>query len=153
VKWLTTSIFPRIREQLPEVELLIVGSNPTDEIRSIKSDGVKVLGFVDNLDELLSRTRVFFAPLRFGAGVKGKIGQAMSHGVPVVTTTIGAEGMGLTDGVTGFVSDNAASFATAVARLYLDRDLWNTVSTQSRSYIRSIMSVDVASSNLEKILH
>ena len=80
-------------------------------------------------------SRVFVSPLRYGAGMKGKIGQAMAFGLPVVTTSVGAEGMRLLDGETALVADDPASFAAAVVRLYRDDQLWRRLSENGRGHV------------------
>ncbi|KAL6078233.1 Glycosyltransferase [Balamuthia mandrillaris] len=85
---------------------------------STRKDGYALLGFVEDTDPLYDRARLSIAPLRFGAGVKGKVSQSMAKGVPVVTTSIGAEGMGLVDGEDVLIADTAEGFADKVCRLH-----------------------------------
>ena len=82
-----------MREQLPEVTFTIAGSNPSQEILALQNEGLRVTGYVPDLRPLFEKSRVFVAPLRYGAGVKGKIVTSMMYGVPVVTTSIGNEGL------------------------------------------------------------
>ena len=91
-----------------------------------------ITGYVADLNQYFDQARVFIAPLRFGAGMKGKIGMAMSLGLPIVTTTIGAEGMGLVDGVHALVADDPKNFADAIKLLQSDDRLWNELSSQAR---------------------
>ena len=128
-------IFPRVREELPGVELRVAGDRVTEEIRAYARDGVRVLGYVPDLGPLLADARVFVAPLRFGAGVKGKIGESLAHGLPLVTTSIGAEGMGLTSGEHALIEDSPAEFAAAVARLYRERELWQRLADGGRRHV------------------
>lgn len=128
VKFFITKIMPRLREKMPEVRLHVVGSNPPDEIKSLAADDVLITGFIENLASLLDRMRISIAPLRYGAGVKGKIGTAMAAGVPVVATKIAAEGMSLTDGVNILLADDPEGFANAVTRVYQDEVIWNMLS-------------------------
>ncbi len=128
-------IFPRVREELPGVTLGIAGDRATDEIRAYESEGVRVLGYVPDLEPLIAASRVFVAPLRFGAGIKGKIGESLAHGLPLVTTSIGAEGMGLTDGEHALIEDDALDFAASVARLYRERELWQRLADAGRRHV------------------
>ena len=98
VRFLVQEISPRIRAARPDVPLAIVGADMPAEIRALERPGVRVMGHVPDLDALLSRWRVFVAPIRYGAGVKGKITHALSLGLPAVTTSLGAEGMGFRHG-------------------------------------------------------
>jgi glycosyltransferase involved in cell wall biosynthesis len=135
VQWFVSEILPAVRRELPEVAFRVVGSRPTDEVKKLGSPGVQVAGFVADPEPFFARSRVFVSPLRYGAGMKGKIGQAMAFGLPVVTTSVGAEGMRLADGETALVADDPASFAAAVVRLYRDDQLWRRLSENGRSHI------------------
>jgi glycosyltransferase involved in cell wall biosynthesis len=129
-------VYPQIRQLLPGVLLDIIGDNPSPAIASFASGEVRVKGYVPDVHPYLERRRVFVAPLRFGAGIKGKVGEAMAHGIPVVTTSVGAEGFGLTHGVDVMIADDPASFATAVARLYSEQELWETIARNARLRIQ-----------------
>ncbi|AKS41007.1 glycosyltransferase [Wenzhouxiangella marina] len=126
VRWLAAEIFPRIRAALPEVELHLVGSQMPESVERLgEQPGIRVHGFVADLDPMLARARISLAPLRYGAGVKGKVNQAMSHGLPVVATTCAGEGMFLEHGRDVLLADGAEQFADEVVRLYRDEALWN----------------------------
>jgi len=90
------------------------------------------------------RCRVFVSPLRYGAGMKGKIGQSMAFGLPVVTTAVGAEGIGLVDGENALISDDPRTFAEAVIRLYTDELLWAKISEESLKHIEKNFSREAA---------
>jgi hypothetical protein len=92
------------------------------------------------------------APLRYGAGVKGKIGQSLALGVPCVTTSIGAEGMGLVDGVSGMIADTALEFAAKLQRVYEDETLWLTLRHRGLDVIERRMSEDAARRELQRLL-
>jgi GT2 family glycosyltransferase len=130
IHYLVREILPLVRELIPDVTAFLVGDNATDEIRAYESEDVRVLGYVRDVEPLFGGCRVFVAPLRFGAGIKGKIGEAFAHGLPVVTTGIGAESMGITDGVQALIRDDPREFAEATARAYLDRELWEKLSRE-----------------------
>ena len=98
------------------------------------------------------QNRVFVAPLRFGAGMKGKIGQSMSLGLPVVTTSIGAEGMELVNEEHALIADGASEFADAVVRLYTDDDLWKTIALQGRDLMQRNFSPGVVQRQIEALL-
>jgi glycosyltransferase involved in cell wall biosynthesis len=140
VQWFSREVLPRVRARLPEVVFRVVGSKPTREVQALASNQVEVAGYVADVDPWFERARVFVSPLRFGAGMKGKIGQAMSHGLPVVTTTIGAEGMGLVDGEHALVADDPEAFAAAVVRVYQDEALWGRLSRSARRHIEANFS-------------
>lgn len=135
VHHLVRDVMPLLRRALPEVCLTIAGSNPTPDIEALDTRDVKVLGWVPELEPLYEQSRVFVAPLRYGAGMKGKIGESLSHGVPTVTSTIGAEGMGLVHGDHVLVADDPVGFAEEVVRLYNDAELWRRLAEHGRSHI------------------
>lgn len=111
-------VLPLIRQKRPEVTLTIVGSNPPPLIRSLANDHITVTGYVPETSPYLHRSHVSIAPLRFGAGMKGKIGEAMAHGIPVVSTAVGVQGMGLTNRDNVMVADSPSAFAEAVIELF-----------------------------------
>ena len=139
-------ILDLVRRRLGQVELTIVGAQPPREIAALAGDGVVIAGWVPDLTPYLDSHCVGIAPLRFGAGMKGKIGQSLASGLPVVTTTVGAEGMDLEDGKTALIADSPAAFAEAVVRLCTDAQLHRDLSEAGRSHVRRRW--DVAASNL-----
>ena len=112
---------------------------------------VVAVGYVPDLTPYLDLCRVFVAPLRYGAGMKGKIGQSMSFGLPVVTTSIGAEGMSIVDGKHVLIADYPAEFASAVVRLYTDGLLWEQISTNSLLHIKTHFSKAVVQEKLAQV--
>jgi O-antigen biosynthesis protein len=136
-------IHPLVSEVLPQAILYVVGSHMTEDIFAFDSPSVKVLGYLRDVDELFRTTRVFVAPLRFGSGMKGKIGQAFSYGLPVVTTQIGAEGFGISHGAEVLIADDPGAFAEAVTRLYNDCKLWQRLSDNGHAYVKQNLSPSV----------
>lgn len=135
VHYFMREIYPLITKSLPAVNLYIIGSGASPEILAYNSTAVHVLGYVPNIDPLMQGARVFVAPLRFGAGTKGKIGDAMGYGLPVVTTAIGAEGFGLTPGEDVMIADDPQEFAKSVLLVYRDKDLWQQLADRAYSHI------------------
>ncbi len=135
VSWFLREIFPKVKEKMPDMTLTIVGPHLPNDIVSLKSDDIIVAGYVPKTEPYLKKARVSIAPLRYGAGMKGKIGEAMSHGLPVVTTSIGAEGMGLAHGETAMIADTPESFAECVVRLCYDDGLWRRIAASSKEFI------------------
>jgi GT2 family glycosyltransferase len=128
-------VYPIVHRELPGVELDIIGDNPSPAIAAFSSNEVSVRGFVHEVEPYLRSCRVFVAPLRFGAGIKGKVGEAMAYGIPVVTTSVGAEGFGATHGLDIMLADDPQSFAEAIKQLYSDRELWQRIANNSRLLI------------------
>ncbi|EKD98588.1 MAG: hypothetical protein ACD_23C00354G0001, partial [uncultured bacterium] len=128
VQYFVSEIMPILRRRLPGVRFHAVGSRPPKDILELAGDDVIIAGFVEDLDSLLNKMRVSVAPLRYGAGIKGKIGSAMAVGLPVVATSIALEGMALTNGENILMADDAKDFAETVARLYENEQLWLSIS-------------------------
>ncbi|WP_329953643.1 methyltransferase domain-containing protein [Stenotrophomonas sepilia] len=149
-RWLVESVMPQVWARHPGVKLSLVGSNPTDAVRALAGEHVEVTGFVSD-EELAQRygvARVAIVPLRFGAGVKGKVVEAMQQGLPLVTTGIGAQGLvGLEAVVT--VADEADGLAAGLLSLLEDDALWLQRSRAAASYCRSQFSRDALGRALE----
>jgi 2-polyprenyl-3-methyl-5-hydroxy-6-metoxy-1,4-benzoquinol methylase/glycosyltransferase involved in cell wall biosynthesis len=151
VSYFVQDIFPLIRKELPGVIFYMVGSHITERVKSLAARGVVAVGYVADLSPYLDDCRVFVAPLRYGAGIKAKIGHSMSFGLPVVTTSLGAEGMNLTSGKHALIADSATAFASAVVRLYTDDLLWEEISTNSLMHIKTHFSNAIAKKKLEQV--
>jgi glycosyltransferase involved in cell wall biosynthesis len=152
VKYFCTEIMPILRERLPGIRLLVVGSNPPAELSDYAGDDVEIVGFVSNLDTIFDSCRVSVAPLRFGAGMKGKIVTSLSYGVPCVTTTIGSEGMGLTDRANILLGDEAPSFADAVVEAYTSQSLWEHLSAAGVQFAHINFSPEVVERKIQEML-
>ena len=105
------------------------------ELAAYASNEVTITGYLADVDPIFQSCRVFIAPLRFGAGMKGKIGQALSYGLPVVTTPIGAEGMNLKNGSEAIIADGAREFVAALISVYNDSALWQRLSDRGFSHV------------------
>jgi glycosyltransferase involved in cell wall biosynthesis len=143
VNYFLREVFPLIQQSLPNVEFHIAGHNVPDEIAAMASDKIHVLGYVPNIDPLFHGHRVMIAPVRFGAGTKGKIGDALAHGLPVVTTSIGAEGMGFQNGHQAMIADDPAAFAKAVTEVYDNPELWQVLADGGYNHIASHFTPEV----------
>ena len=145
VLWFAREVLPRIRAMRPTLEFHCVGGDVPHEIaRLAELPGIRIHGHVPDLQPLLDGARVSIAPLRYGAGVKGKVNQAMAHGLPVVATTAAVEGMHLRDGEDVLVADDAAAFADSVLRLHGDEALWARLSANGRDNVARHFSLDAA---------
>jgi GT2 family glycosyltransferase/glycosyltransferase involved in cell wall biosynthesis/2-polyprenyl-3-methyl-5-hydroxy-6-metoxy-1,4-benzoquinol methylase len=153
IVWFVKSILPLIREKLPGIPLFIVGSRPTETVKGLSSKNITVTGYVEDVRPYFEEARVFVCPLRYGAGVKGKIGQSMAYGLPVVMTTVGAEGIDLVDGRDALIADDEHDFAEKVARLYQNRALWESLSLSGIELIEKKFSPQVVKYALRDLLH
>ena len=152
VEWFLKEVWPIVHAEVPEMRVRIVGSKMPVKLQNFDAPGVEMLGFVQDLDDLLSQSRISIAPLRYGAGVKGKINQAMAHGLPVVATSMAVEGMDLLHEKHVLVADTPQDFARELLRLYSDETLWNSLVINGKDNIRRTFSRDVAKQTLNKLL-
>lgn len=141
MQWFCAEVWPLVRAQLPGVQLQIVGSNMVPEIDALAADDIQVLGFVEDLVPLLERARLSIAPLRYGAGQKGKVIGSLSHGLPCVATTVAAEGLGLGPEEGVLVADSPAEFAAAIERAYTDAALWEQLSSTGLERVEAEFSL------------
>lgn len=140
--WFVREVLPPIRTKFPAAHLTLVGSNPTPEVKALASANVEVTGHVtdEELARYYERARVAVAPLRYGAGVKGKVVEAMRFGVPMVTTSAGAQGLpDIVDSLA--VADDASTFAEHVLRLLTDDESWLRQARSSIHNARAHFSV------------
>jgi glycosyltransferase involved in cell wall biosynthesis len=128
ILWFCRDIFPLVLREEREVELFVIGANPPEQVRSLASDHVHVLGHVLDVEPYFESCRLSIAPLRYGAGVKGKVNHSMSYGLPVVGTTAAVEGMYLVHDVSVLVADDPRDFAREIVRIYRDPELWERLS-------------------------
>ena len=135
VVWFVEEILPILEQEIGPVRVTLAGSKPTERVLALQSPNVTVPGWIEDLTDLYHQSRVAIAPLRFGAGVKGKIGEALAFGVPTVSTSVGVDGMGLRTGTDILVGNSPWDFAREVGRIYRDRDLWTAVRTAGLSTV------------------
>jgi glycosyltransferase involved in cell wall biosynthesis len=152
VLYFNEEILPLVRQKLPGIRVKIVGNNPPDSIKALAGENFIVTGFVPDTHPHLSGSRVSIAPLRYGAGMKGKVGEALASGIPVVTTSVGAEGFGFTPGREVLVADTPGEFADAVIRLLSDRALYDEMSRSGQQFIRDRYSPEAVGLKLEEMI-
>jgi GT2 family glycosyltransferase/glycosyltransferase involved in cell wall biosynthesis len=145
-------VWPQVIARLPDARLIIVGSDPPESILNLAGDRVVVTGHVPDTAEYLDACRISVAPLMYGAGMKGKVGEALAAGLPVVGTTIACEGMGLTDGEDVLVADSPSHMADAIVSLYEDENLWHKLSESGRGLVRDRYSPEAIKSNVLDVL-
>ena len=137
VLYFTREILPYIQSIVPEVVLHVVGSNPGDELRTLakSNPSIVVTGFVDHVQPYMAQAAVFVAPMRIARGVQNKILESMAMGVPVVTSSLGFEGISARPGVDIFVEDEPEAFARQVIRLMTEADLRDSLSRSARAMV------------------
>ena len=152
VLYFANEVMPLIRLQLPDVEFHIAGSNVPAEIQELESPSFHVRGYVADLSELYQDFRVFVAPLRYGAGVKGKIISSLNYGVPVVTTSIGNEGINLVNEDQALIGNSPQELADLVCKIYLDKKLWVHISRKGKEVINENFSIQAAKKIIQEAL-
>ena len=145
VKWFADEIFPKIRAKNQSITFYIAGSNAPDEIKNLNGNGIVVKGFVteQELSDLYKNCRIVVVPLRYGAGVKGKVIEALYNGLPIVTTDIGAEGIKGIESIVE-IQNEPENFVTAVLDLYEDEQKLAEMSSKSIDFIKENFSMDAA---------
>lgn len=153
-KWLVSEILPRLWTRLPDLQVILAGSNPTQEVLALRGPLVQVTGYLtdDQLNAHYRRCGAAVVPLRFGAGVKGKVLEAMHQGVPLVTTSVGAQGLEGLENVVP-VQDDPQALADALIHLLIHPDVWLKTSKNgfdfvhanfSRDALREVFKLDIA---------
>ena len=144
IVWLKKEIWPLMRKQLPEANLNIYGAYLPEHVRQMHkpSEGSMVHGWVENVQEVMEHAKVNIAPLRFGAGLKGKLLEAMRYGTPSVTTTIGAEGMheGSDVEFCGGIAETPNDFASMALALYSTESTWQTAQSKGTAIVNSLFN-------------
>lgn len=139
--WFVEKIWPLVLERDSRHTLYIAGSSMTSEVKALSAHpNVEVVGFVDDLEDFLAKRRVAIAPLRFGAGAKGKVAVSLANGVPVVSTSVGVEGMQLEPGVNALVADSVDEFAAHVLDILGNDSLWLRMSAAGLKYAADVTS-------------
>lgn len=149
VKWFHDEIWPAVHAKNPGIKAYIIGSSPPDEVKAMNNKNFVVVGAVsdEELAAYYHKCRMTVVPLRFGAGIKGKVVEAMYHRLPILTTSVGAEGINFAD-ESIVVRDNPQAFAGKLTKLYSDEETLNSMSKAYEQYIRRTYSFEYASKTL-----
>lgn len=142
VFYLKEDIWPLIRKKMPSAQMHIYGAYAPDKIINLQNakQGFLIKGRAPDSKTVISNARVLLAPLRFGAGIKGKLSEAMQYGTPSVTTSIGAEGMTGDNAWNGFVANSPDEIADAAVTLYADEKLWKQSQLNGVNIINTVFS-------------
>ena len=140
VLWYAHAVAPLVARLRPGLRLDVVGADAPPAIRDLESDVIHICGWVDDLAPLLARARLTVAPLRYGAGFKGKVATSLAAGVPVVATPIACEGTGLSDGDGVLVAETAEAFARAIVTAHDDAVGWARLSERARERVAALYS-------------
>jgi GT2 family glycosyltransferase len=151
VQWFVAEVMPRLQARGFTGRFVVVGSSMPPEIKALARPGVIIRGFVADLEEFFSEIRLSIAPLRYGAGLKGKVITSLSYGVPVVATTVAVEGGGFSTDVNVLVADKPDELAEAIMRVYEDVELWEQISCAGYQYFKETFSIEAVAGKLAKL--
>jgi GT2 family glycosyltransferase/SAM-dependent methyltransferase len=147
---LVKEVMPAVWCELGDVQVTIVGPNPPPEVQALAAPLVEVTGWIEDLKPLLDKAKLMVAPLSYGAGLKGKVTQALAAGLPVVTTPIGAEGIDHPDECI-LVAKDSQGLAAQVVRAYRDDELWQSLSRSGQAFIAEQCSTAVVTDRLSQL--
>lgn len=142
IAWFAREVMPLANARQSDLTLSIYGSRMTDEVKALANDAVDPVGFVKDAADAYDRHRVFIAPLLSGAGVKGKVLEALARGTPCVLSPIASEGIGLRHGEDCFIAHTPDEWVEAILRLNADDDLWSRISMAGRAYMQKSYSFE-----------
>jgi O-antigen biosynthesis protein len=152
ITWYVENVLPIIRKKAPQLVTTIIGSNAPPSLQKFAANDFVIAGFVEDVTDHYHKAKLSISPLRYGAGVKGKVNLSMQYGVPVVATLVSTEGMYLEDGVNVLVADSAEAFADAVIRLHTDEVVWNRLREGGLDNIERYFSRQCARAALVEML-
>ena len=152
VEYFCKHVMPALNERMPEVVFQVYGSHLPSEFDRFASDNIEMHGFIENTDDIYNNVRVFVSPLLSGAGLKGKIIECMSTGLPAVISPITAEGTGLVHSQSTYIADNVDDWCNYIENLYTDKALWEKMSENSLSIASSLYSPVEGVKRMRKIL-
>ena len=153
VLYFIEDVLPGVRNLIPNFKFHVVGSHPSEQILSkIDTPGVIIHGFVENIDNLFQRTKMSVAPLRYGAGIKGKIGTSFCYGLPCVASKIAAEGMNLTDGENVAICSSAQEMIAKIVKIHNEREFWTKLSQGGLEFAQKHYSFEAVKTLVANIL-
>jgi GT2 family glycosyltransferase len=152
LNWFAKEVLPLILERNADFVLNVIGTGLTpSEVFAISSEGLNYLGFVDDLTPEYENAKVVVVPLQYGAGIKGKTCEALSHSTAIVSTSYGVEGLDLRNGVEYLLADDAVTFALQVSKVLNDKKLREALSSEGLNYANKHLSAEAFSRKMEKI--
>lgn len=135
VNYLYEEIMPLLWKSLPEISITIIGSNPPPSLLELNSEKFKIVGYVKDVSPYFLNSRIFVAPLRYGAGIKGKIGQSLEYGLPLVTTNIGAEGFDFGKNKNIVIGNTSQEIVDNIIKIHQNKEIWDEISLASQKVI------------------
>lgn len=151
-RWLISEIMPAVRKRNPNIECLLVGSDMPEQLRRLCNDGVVAIGYVEDLTEIFDRVRLTVAPLTYGAGIKGKVIESLSAGLPCVCTPIAAEGLDLPEVLQASVAESAEGIAALICKLHDDANANEACSRAGLEYVETAFSNERLDAGIRQVL-
>ena len=152
VKYFVDKILPHVLDVVPDAKFLVIGGGVSEELKKMESKNIEFTEWVDDVRDFLNKCKVFVCPMQFGSGIKTKNLEAMSMGLPVVTTDIGAENINAENGKEWIIENNEEKFADAICSLLKDKEKRQTIGKNGRKYIENNWTWDVAKNEFEILL-
>ena len=146
-------VMPLVKKNLPDIKFHIVGANPSPEVLELESENIMVHGFIQDLNNFLDQMKISVAPMRFGAGMKGKVLSALGAGLPSVLTPIAAEGLKITNRHNSIIAESPEEIAKAIYDLYINNELWEKISKEGETHANNISGVIGSYKTLSGILN
>jgi len=151
VEYMVQEVMPKLKAQRPDIRFYIYGSKMPEHFNGFESENVNVKGFAETLDGVYHNHKIFIAPLLSGAGIKGKVLDALAYATPTILTDIAAEGTGLTNGINTLIANDADEWVEAIIKLYDDEELWKQFSENSKILARENFSYQNGVKKMRKI--
>jgi glycosyltransferase involved in cell wall biosynthesis len=153
VIYFVREVWPRVKPKLPSnTKFFIIGPGAPESVRKLASEDIIVTGHLAVLDDMLDDCRLSVVPLRYGAGIKGKLVMSLANGLPSVASSIAIEGMGLAHEKQVLVANDPQDFAAEIIRLYSDRDLWQRIQKEGYSFVEEHYSWNAGVNTCKRIL-
>ncbi len=152
VDYLVAEIMPLLEKVRPDIKLYVYGSAMPEEYKALETPNIEMVGFAENLDDVFYKHRVFVAPLLSGAGIKGKVLEAMAYQTPTVLTETAAEGTGLTHAISTLIAETPEEWVTNIIKLYDDQKLWKKFADASAILVKERYSAEHGYKAFKKIM-
>jgi GT2 family glycosyltransferase len=152
VVWLCSEIMPLVWEKHPDIVVTLLGNNPGENILNLAGPNIVIPGFIEDVSSYFLNNKIFVAPLNYGSGMKGKIGQSLEYSLPLISTSVGVEGMNLLTNYNCIIAEDTQSFAREIVRLYYDKTLWESISSKCHEAIHQY-SPEYVRERISGILH
>lgn len=151
-KYLVGEVMPIVWRQRPEVKVVLAGATPKASVRQLSGEKVTVTGWVDDIRPFYGKSKVFIAPMRIGSGLQNKLLEAMSMGIPCITTPLANDALGAKDGEEVLLGSNAEQLASAIVKLLDDEQLRSKLAANAKSFVTEHFSWEACGEDLEKVL-